>query len=157
MLDSLLNKVEGPQACNFTKKGDSNTGLFCCEKYEHFKNTYFEEHLQATASEKRVCNVRITKNWLLPFFPVHTGARAGWRRRSSIPKIKHERRRAKKWRTLGKSKSYFLYVHNVFFWKIYTCYSRYVYHWRLQFNLTSWLLYFIERDNWAYQGIIYLR
>ena len=62
VLDSLLNKVEGPQACNFTKKGDSNTGLFCCEKYEHFKNTYFEEHLQATASEKRVCNVRITKN-----------------------------------------------------------------------------------------------
>ena len=42
------NKV---QACNFIKK-DTLTQVFSCELCEISKNTFYAEHLQATASEK---------------------------------------------------------------------------------------------------------
>ena len=48
MLESLLNKAAGLQACNFTK--ETPTQVFSCEIYEIFKNTYFEEYLRMTAS-----------------------------------------------------------------------------------------------------------
>ena len=40
MLESSFNKVK-----------ETPTQVFSCEDYEIFKNTYFEEHLQAAASE----------------------------------------------------------------------------------------------------------
>ena len=42
MLESLLNKVAGLQACNFTKK-ETPTQVFFCEYCEVFKNTHSEE------------------------------------------------------------------------------------------------------------------
>ena len=38
----------------------------------------------------------------------------------------------------------------------YTDCSRDECYWRLQFNLTSWSLFFLEKDSWPYQDIIYL-
>ena len=52
MLESLFNKVIGLQAWNFFKK-ETPTQVFSCEICEIYKNTYFEEHLRTTASEKR--------------------------------------------------------------------------------------------------------
>ena len=45
----FFNKVPG-QACNFIKK-ESLTQVFSCEFCKNFKNTFFTEHLRATASE----------------------------------------------------------------------------------------------------------
>ena len=39
-----------PQACNFIKKGDYDTGVFMWFQ-RIFKNTFFSVHLQTTASE----------------------------------------------------------------------------------------------------------
>ena len=50
MLDSLINKVTGFQACKFIKK--TPTQVFSCNVYEIFKNTYFEEHLEETVSDR---------------------------------------------------------------------------------------------------------
>ena len=49
MLKSLFNKVAGLKACNFIK--ETPTQVFSCEIWEIFKNTYFAEDLQTTASE----------------------------------------------------------------------------------------------------------
>ena len=45
----FFNKVAGLQPASFLKT-DSNTSAFLCEVWETFKNTYFEENLQTTAS-----------------------------------------------------------------------------------------------------------
>ena len=49
VLESLFNKVAGLQACNVIIK-ETPTQVFSCEICETFKNNYFEEHLQTTAS-----------------------------------------------------------------------------------------------------------
>ena len=51
MLDSLINKVTGFQAGKFIKKRLQHR-FFSCNVYEIFKNTYFEEHLEETASDR---------------------------------------------------------------------------------------------------------
>ena len=62
-MDSLLNEVTDPQACNFVKKKTLTQVFFCeyCVTYAVFlrnlrenfrKNTYFEEHLRTSASER---------------------------------------------------------------------------------------------------------
>ena len=43
-----------PETCNFIKK-ESLTQMFSCEVCEIFKNTFFTEHLWATASVKNWC------------------------------------------------------------------------------------------------------
>ena len=45
---TLLN---GPQVCNFIKK-EALAQVFFCEFCETFKNTFFTEHLLATASDE---------------------------------------------------------------------------------------------------------
>ena len=47
-VEDFVNKVAGLQPASFLKR-DSNTSVFC-EVWETFKNTYFEELLQTTAS-----------------------------------------------------------------------------------------------------------
>ena len=51
MLESLYVKALDLQACNFMKK--TPTQVFFCEYCDIFKKTYFEKHLQTTASEDR--------------------------------------------------------------------------------------------------------
>ena len=53
VLESLFNKVTGPQASNLTKK-KTRTQVLSCEISKIFKNTYFEEHLRTTASKNPV-------------------------------------------------------------------------------------------------------
>ena len=48
MLESASNKVARLQPASFLKR--DSTQLLSCEVCETFKKTYFEEHLQATAS-----------------------------------------------------------------------------------------------------------
>ena len=48
VLDSLLNKVTGHQACNFIKK--TATQMLSCEICKNFKNTFLAEQLRTTAS-----------------------------------------------------------------------------------------------------------
>ena len=43
MLESLFNKVAGLK--------ETSTQVLSCEYYENFKNTFFTEHLRATASD----------------------------------------------------------------------------------------------------------
>ena len=50
--------VSGLQACNFIKKGLQHRYFFC-EICNIFKNTYFEEHLRATACEVTVYKLLI--------------------------------------------------------------------------------------------------
>ena len=47
----FFNKVAGlrPQACNFIKK-ETMAQVFSCESWEISKNTFFTEHVWATAS-----------------------------------------------------------------------------------------------------------
>ena len=49
----FFNKVAGlrPEACNFIKK-KTLTQMYSCEFCEIYKNTFFTEHVQPTASEK---------------------------------------------------------------------------------------------------------
>ena len=49
MLESLLNEVAELKVFTFSEK--SLTQVLFCEICEIVKNTYFEEHLQATASK----------------------------------------------------------------------------------------------------------
>ena len=51
VLESLFNKVAGPNACNFIK--NRLTQVFSCQICEIFQNTYLEEHLRTTASKHR--------------------------------------------------------------------------------------------------------
>ena len=46
VLESLLNKVAGLEACNFIR--EAPTQVFSCKICDFFKNTFFEEHLQTT-------------------------------------------------------------------------------------------------------------
>ena len=48
MLESASNKVARLQPASFLKR--DSTQLLSCEVCETFKKTYFEEHLQTTAS-----------------------------------------------------------------------------------------------------------
>ena len=48
MLESVFNKSAGLQVYNFIK--DSLQMVYFCKYCEIFKNTYFKEHLQTTAS-----------------------------------------------------------------------------------------------------------
>ena len=50
MLEPLLNKVAGPQACNFVKKRLQHS-CFPVKFAKFFKKTHFEEHQRTTASE----------------------------------------------------------------------------------------------------------
>ena len=50
MLESLLNKVAGFQACNVIKKILRHR----CKYWEIFKKTYFEKHLPTAASDDRI-------------------------------------------------------------------------------------------------------
>ena len=52
VLQSYFNKVAGFQPASFLKK--TLTQVLSCEICETFKNTYFEEHLQMTASIKKL-------------------------------------------------------------------------------------------------------
>ena len=61
----FFNKVAGLQAADFFRKG-SNTEV-SCEVCETFKNTYFEEHLQTTASKA------FYKKAVLKNFAIFTG------------------------------------------------------------------------------------
>ena len=45
-----VNQISLPQACNFIKK-ETLVRVFSCEFCEISKNTFFTEHLRATASE----------------------------------------------------------------------------------------------------------
>ena len=45
------NPGKRPEACNFIKE-ETLTQVFSCEFCEIFKNTFFTEHLWATASER---------------------------------------------------------------------------------------------------------
>ena len=47
-----FNKVAGLQSCNFIKKRHQDR-CFPVKDCQNFKNTYFEEHLRTTASEKK--------------------------------------------------------------------------------------------------------
>ena len=49
VLQSLFNNVVSLQPCSFIK--ETPTHVFFCEICEIFNSTYFEEHLQTTASE----------------------------------------------------------------------------------------------------------
>ena len=49
VLKSLFNKIAGILTCNYIKKETSGQ-VFSCEFSEIFKNTFFTEHLRATAS-----------------------------------------------------------------------------------------------------------
>ena len=46
VVESLFNRVASIQACNIIKEGQ----VFFCKILENVKNTYFEEHVQTTAS-----------------------------------------------------------------------------------------------------------
>ena len=48
VLESLFNKVAGLQAYTL----ETPTQVFSCETCNYFKNTYFKEHLQTTASDR---------------------------------------------------------------------------------------------------------
>ena len=49
----FFNKVAGWAACNFIKK-ETLVQVFSCEFWEIFKNTFFTEHLEATASRRNI-------------------------------------------------------------------------------------------------------
>ena len=49
MLESLFNKVTGPKA-------ETLSQVFSSEICEIFRNTYFEEHMQMTASKIKGAN-----------------------------------------------------------------------------------------------------
>ena len=49
MLETFYNKFAGLSAYNFIKK-ETPTQVFSCKYCKIFKSTFFEEHLQATAS-----------------------------------------------------------------------------------------------------------
>ena len=49
MLESLFNKVTGPQACKFTKKRLQHRRFPV--NISNFKNTYFEKDLRTAASD----------------------------------------------------------------------------------------------------------
>ena len=55
---SLKDQKQKPKACNFIKK-ETLAQVFSCEFCEISKNTFFTEHLWATASE-RAKSVAIT-------------------------------------------------------------------------------------------------
>ena len=48
-LESPFNRLAGFKTCNFFLKKKPTQG-FSCERYKVFKNTYFEENFQTTAS-----------------------------------------------------------------------------------------------------------
>ena len=50
MLEFLFNTFLGLKAVTLFKK--TQTQVLSCEVFENFKNTYFEEHLGTTASER---------------------------------------------------------------------------------------------------------
>ena len=54
MLESLFNKVAGPQARNFTNKRFQHRRFPV--DIANFKNTYFENHLRTTASDNSYNN-----------------------------------------------------------------------------------------------------
>ena len=49
VLESLFDKVTGPQACNCTKKRRQNNRFPA--NIGNFKNTYFEKHMRTAASD----------------------------------------------------------------------------------------------------------
>ena len=51
MLEDFTVKFSGYEACNFIKK-ETLVHVFSCKICEIFKNTFFTEHLRATASGK---------------------------------------------------------------------------------------------------------
>ena len=50
MLEFLFNTFLGLKVVTLFKK--TQTQVLSCEVFENFKNTYFEEHLGTTASER---------------------------------------------------------------------------------------------------------
>ena len=50
MLESLFDKVAGPQACNFIQKRYVISSEIC----EIFKDAYFAEHLRTTAFDDNI-------------------------------------------------------------------------------------------------------
>ena len=50
MLESFFNLVAGTASCQGCNLKETSTQMFSCKYYEVFEDSYFEEHLQTTAS-----------------------------------------------------------------------------------------------------------
>ena len=67
VLESLYNKVADLQVCNFFKKRLQHRS-FPVQICKTFKNTYFEEHLRATAS--KYCPPCMTQQFFKTFYMI---------------------------------------------------------------------------------------